>query len=101
MRQKAKAIDAFGSCQYRAPDGKKCAVGCLIPKRLYTSSIEGLPADSSTLIPIYKKLGINSSNLAFLHSLQWVHDNNAESDWKDKLRVIAKEHHLKIPACLK
>lgn len=32
-------------CQYKAEDGSKCAVGQLIPARLYRKEIEGLSGD--------------------------------------------------------
>ena len=34
----------YATCCYRAPDGKKCAVGCLIPDELYTPDFENVPA---------------------------------------------------------
>lgn len=33
--------DLFG-CMYRAPDGTKCAVGCLIPDEVYNKTWEGM-----------------------------------------------------------
>lgn len=29
-----------GGCVYRAPDGGRCAIGCLIPEGLYSSGLE-------------------------------------------------------------
>ena len=32
------------ACRYRAPDGKKCAVGALLPDELYEEDFEDTPA---------------------------------------------------------
>lgn len=40
LKQGGQARNEEG-CAYRAPDGSKCAAGCLIPDDLYDPSIEG------------------------------------------------------------
>lgn len=42
LAQRAPAMDGVGyGCVYRADNGRKCAVGCLIPDEAYTDDIEG------------------------------------------------------------
>lgn len=64
------------SCAYRAPDGRKCAVGCLIPDYLYHKSMEGLNLNqlmskSSFRLPAFFK---GEKNRALMKNLQEVHD---------------------------
>lgn len=78
----AKDYDNFGntmSCHYRAPDGHKCAVGCLVPKALYIPDIEGKGATEA----LYELQDVNPKlyeatfgdvNLAFLEAAQQAHD---------------------------
>ncbi len=35
------SVDAEGTCLYRGPNGKKCAIGVLIPDEKYTPHLEG------------------------------------------------------------
>src|SRR5688500_10288568 len=42
--QKGQAIDNEGGlsqCKYRTPEGKTCAVGCLVPDYVYDERMEG------------------------------------------------------------
>lgn len=39
-KQKAIAINESGGCQYRTNDGRKCAIGILLPDELYSTNIE-------------------------------------------------------------
>lgn len=43
MTQQSR-LDSIG-CAYRTADGNRCAVGCLIPDRLYEEEFEGFPVD--------------------------------------------------------
>lgn len=83
-------------CAYRAPDGKRCAIGCLIPDHLYDRGIEGLGING-----IYDKrheTGHRSAIMAFfegvdlrlLHSLQVVHDNTFGDDAQDFVKSFHK-----------
>ncbi len=101
MKQKAKARAPQGGCNYLAADGKKCAVGCLIPKELYNESIEGVFADFYEMEPLYKKLGIHLGNVQMLSALQFCHDSLDVSSWKQELKRIALRYHLKQPECIK
>ena len=67
------------SCEYLAPDGAKCAVGCLIPKALYTPHIEGLGAGEALYElherePKLYEATFGDCNIAFLEAAQQAHD---------------------------
>lgn len=64
------------NCRYRAPNGDKCAIGCLIPDELYTPSIEGNNVQSFNVKKILYQLypEMTSNDLLFLIHLQEAHD---------------------------
>lgn len=98
--QKSRAM-LGNSCAYRAPDGKMCAVGCLIPDELYDPKMENkgvmwLLVNKFTVPEFFKE----HPNL--LEELQTVHD--MEENWnknglsaigEEGLAVIARRHKLK------
>ena len=82
-------------CAYRANDGSKCAVGCLISDKHYNPSIEGasLSALSHDDLPAYL-----SEHWDFLMELQDIHDCFLPDNWNDMWIRLAKKHNLKVPA---
>lgn len=68
-------------CLYRAPDGRSCAVGCLIPDAAYRPSMEGSSACTLTVMfsDVLPPWMAASSEL--LLDLQALHD--AEVNWRD------------------
>jgi len=114
LKQKCQA-KALGGCRYRTSDDLKCAVGCLIPKKLYKTEIEGLViGDWSTthgetdeenielgqkenlLFKILRKIGITKQNHRLLAVLQCVHDESDPNSWADRLKEVAKDFRLKF-----
>lgn len=116
-------IHEYGAshCEYRTENGLRCAVGCLIPKKLYDKSMEGNDVESLLFEmkhdPCYPKIeklkgawGITtkkSRNFRMLVQLQQVHDafsfNHGESPfWKEHvtegMKRIARNFRLKMPA---
>jgi hypothetical protein len=94
-------------CKYRTYNGNKCAVGCLIPYKLYDPKIEGKACDvnspDNSLIEILKKLYIYKY-IDLLSELQSAHDqlgeknkNKAKAAFKQRMIDIAKERNLTIP----
>lgn len=73
-------------CAYRTPDGKKCAIGCLIPDELYDQGMEGYSVsclvDAKFLLPSFF-----NRNLRLLSSLQSVHDGIGCWSSKESLRA--------------
>lgn len=102
LRQKKKARDAHG-CRYRVGD-LRCAIGCLIPKRLYKPIIEGKGAYSfvdkgqneggEVARAIGKKIGLHASHRKLLQDLQSVHDFKYPPHWLEELQKVARKHRL-------
>lgn len=107
-QQKALAWDvAQGHCRYRTTDGRKCAVGALIPDALYREDFEEKSLKAfklyfdGDLIPFYAK------DVLLLSKLQEAHDNIAAEQFSqpeeqvsrffDRVREICVTHHLKFP----
>jgi len=99
LRQNARAV-AFDrvKCMYRAPDGKRCAIGWLIPDDVYSKALEffGVRDIAQRLIGseharfarfLYR-------HMALLRALQEMHDANLPVEWPTRLRAIAQAHHL-------
>ena len=82
-----RSVDEDGDCLYRAPNGGKCGVGCLIPDELFDKQTNlrewynGGTVNSllRTYPDIEKLLGEENSNL--LTHLQGVHDDS--KNWED------------------
>lgn len=96
LTQKAKAVDG-DSCMYRAPDGKKCAVGCLITDEEYSPDMEG-----SAISDLIDNGGMKrfSPFKALLEDLQGLHDFALLEEWPRRLRDIALDRNIS-PAVLK
>lgn len=107
LAQNKQARGPMG-CAYRAPDGCKCAVGCLIDDEHYDSVIEGLAVNaiaapsrwrqhSRALTCLKAALAASNVNvednqvLAMLEDLQHVHDCGRPDLWLQKLDNVAFE----------
>jgi hypothetical protein len=63
-------------CQYRSPEGLKCAVGCLIPDEDYREEMEGRNANEVLREVLGMRLSAEESS--FINDLQCtLHDNFA------------------------
>ena len=83
----AHAKNSTTICAYRNSKGQTCAVGCLIPKNLYTPEIEncsvaGIGDKTHQLRDILRTVGVladsddsNSRTVELLGKLQFAHDN--------------------------
>lgn len=90
------------SCKYKDSEGNKCAIGCLIPKRLYKEHFDyglgvsvGNPEMKTTLekaLKLSKPLDANDNS--FLSYLQSIHDNILPLNWSSKLKEFAKRYQL-------
>lgn len=105
LTQNAQSI-AEGICRYRDPEGRKCAVGCLIPDACYLPSIEGRTITEGQLSyagplrRVLERSGIPTDKTTFslLRSLQGVHDDHAPADWPHRLKIVAEDHGLSFEA---
>ena len=80
--------EAGGLCEYRTPDGAKCAIGCMIPDEYYDKNMEGNSADD-LFGDVYRDIdltghieerfgSIRDVPNSFFDRLQHVHDHAAE-----------------------
>ncbi len=94
LKQGKRAIANDGVCMYRAPDGCKCAFGCLIPDDLYSPPFEnrlavGVVNSCPELASLY-----DESTHSLLRDLQSMHDTCNPLEWADELRRLAHRHML-------
>jgi hypothetical protein len=103
LTQKAKALGPVESahspepltgCMYRAPDGKKCAFGVLIPDGVYRPAIENQPA--TFVLHEIPELAFLRPHNDLISNLQTVHDAFEPAQWYDQLERLAKEHRLQF-----
>ena len=93
LAQGAKARHSAGVCAYRAPNGLKCAVGCLITDEAYSDGLEGKNVKSDRVLPALIASGIStdSTPLHMLTRLQWIHDDTASIHWERELSHLEAE----------
>lgn len=105
--QNSQSVDEKGSCMYRGVDGKKCAVGCLIPDDLYSKDIETHGSGATEVRHVLAKAGvikseddIFTSEQLLLNSLQRFHDYELEcksnKEYLESLEYTAGLHNLKF-----
>lgn len=102
-RQGHPAMNGAGRCVYRAPDGSKCAVGCLIPDELYRPEMDtGSECGSSfgvgSLDEYFKLPDYFAPNGGLLSVLQNSHDGWAQYGlgvMLKRLQKIAEQFNLK------
>jgi hypothetical protein len=94
-KQGCQSITKDGrSCAYRGEGGRRCAVGCLIPNRLYEASMEGAAAEFPRVKKILKALGID---IDLAMALQNVHDSRGADSWEFEFHLVAEEFSLTVP----
>lgn len=104
LRQNAQST-APGSakCMYRAPDGKRCAIGWLIPDEVYVRSLEffgvrDLAAAMSETFPgsaPHRFSEFLLRHMPLLRDLQGMHDAQPPYEWPFGLRAIAQRYRLR------
>ncbi len=91
------------ACHYRADDGCKCAVGCLIEDSEYTEDIEGKRVNSTEVLKALMNSGIDVTDgltLSLLQALQGAHDSCANfpdafvSKMTEQFESIASDYRL-------
>jgi len=90
-------------CVFRTEDGKKCAIGCLIPDDQYDPKMD---ADYGTDFPkvldyLDKKSPLREKlerHTQMLRSLQVLHDQVPVDSWAEALKKLAEEWELVWPA---
>ena len=85
------------SCQYRAEDGKKCAIGHCIPDSKYDRGFEGGSATASGICKVmgYKYM---SDDARWATDLQRAHDEGlTPAEMQQRLTEFANKHNLTVP----
>ncbi len=81
------------SCKYRGEQGRKCAVGYLIPDSHYTEELEG---SGLYFLDTRKQVSVPKENLLFLCELQNIHDCSHQM-MEEELRRFAEKNQLTVP----
>ena len=87
-----RRAEIYDQCCYRALNGDKCAIGCLIPDDKYDPSMEGHLISCSPLIQ--DAIGASEDHIDFLTDLQRVHDFSNPSEWNERLQAVALRYKL-------
>jgi len=91
--QGERATDAGGICYYRAPGGKKCAVGALIPDEKYHLSLEG---QGVACLEVQAALP-SGVDIRLLCAMQRTHDDIAPRNWEKGFAEVAASYELTVP----
>lgn len=86
MAQRLPAVAPEGNCYYRMANGKRCAIGALIPDELYDERMElnGVANIVSAFPALQAVLGIESpQDVVFLSELQELHDRFGLFSWEE------------------
>lgn len=93
--------DGVVSCAYRDPQGRKCAVGWMIPDEYYHPALENKLASSPEVCKAAGLVGGEwNGEPNFARQLQAVHDSVESSTpegMEKNLREFALQHGLDIP----
>ena len=95
-----KLSDGNYSCRYRDPEGRKCAIGCLIPDIEYVKEMEGKDVGdliSGNLLNLLRSAEFYRHR-KLLDGLQKIHDKaNSFDEWERQWRMLADDMQLKYP----
>jgi len=82
-----RAVSEHGTCQFRTPEGLKCAVGCLFPDDYDVSGFNSAGLSNSInetrsrLVAALDDIGVPRESHGFLMEAQDLHD--CEYNWND------------------
>lgn len=97
--QGGRALNENQMCQYRARDGAKCAIGCLILDEHYSRRLEGMLVGADNLvIKALRKSGVPDEAGGLLRDLQSIHDDHYVRQWEDEFVTTAGLHGLTYAA---
>lgn len=97
LRRQKKQARKGSQCQYRAPNGCQCAVGCLIPDHLYKPEFEGKGIED--LINDYGMtcvFGADKPDVRVARTMQNIHDGCIDiKDWERRFKNTASDMKIK------
>lgn len=108
INQGGPSIEEDGHCLYRGPNGRKCAIGQLIPNDQYNLKMDIGYSGVGFKHEVNDVLIKNGyTNLEFLSVLQNCHDESAYEAFDDnklffeifnkRINKLASEYELKVP----
>ena len=104
FRRSTGNYNGASGCAYRGRDGRRCALGWLIPDKRYDRALENQVPDycDELLVAVLGKKTRSTKTISFLRYLQEAHDfSESPNDMKMNLRNFAEEHKLKLPKVLR
>lgn len=95
---RAQSVDS-SACYYRTPDGRKCAIGVLMPEDAEFTTLNSMGNISSRVIQntVCRGLGIkalDTGDISMLDSLQSIHDSTIPKHWEASLKELADRFGL-------
>lgn len=96
LEQDAKSMRQIGDQEYTAYygyDGRRCAIGCLIPDLHYHDSLEGKGLNTPDVQAAVGIMVDNPAIFSLLEELREVHDNLPVSEWPQAFMSIAVDHN--------
>lgn len=91
-----KSYDPSFGCLYRGPEGRRCAIGHVIPDDRYATTLEG---KSPLTIEVSSAANLSENDTSFADDLQMCHDKaDTPNGMRKRLTDFAAKHHLTIPA---
>jgi hypothetical protein len=100
IAQNARATGDDGvRCMYRAPDGRRCAIGWVMPDDVYHKTLEFMGIRHIAPQLLNTNYGDAYARFLYRHmdllrALQDMHDARYPEEWPRCLRAIAKQHGL-------
>lgn len=91
-------------CKYRDYDGRKCAIGWLIPDDKYNAGLEGCAASTGTprAAELRASAGLVDVNPDFIRALQRAHDEGRTPKiMREYLIEVARSFKLRLPDVLR
>lgn len=96
LRQGGKSMDG-GKCRYRAPNGRKCAVGHLIEDRRYEPRIESHTADYREVIDAIGLEDPKVRTVSLLRELQTAHDESSDAhSFMMAVKDVSMAHEIDV-----
>ncbi len=84
-------------CQYRGVDGRKCAVGHLIPDDVYNPDWDRKGSGARCIVEDCWALAHLAPHVGLLEQLQGAHDGADGAGMEERVRLVVAEFGLEFP----
>ena len=89
LTQGIQSMIEFHGCQYRGPDGLKCAAGCLVSDKEYLPTMEG-----KVWAYLVDRKMVPGAHRELISALQAIHDIHEAAYWEHHLNKLAADFNL-------